>query len=657
MVAGRDGPAGGPARGLRRARGDRPGHAHSRRADRLLELPFQGPRLRDAAGSEGGGQQARPAPLHLHGPAPGARHPARRCQPPTGARRLGHQPPSPRDPQPLGGGAPGRPRDRASLRRGSSERGPAGPVPPDRRERERAARGSAERRQARAGGRVGRVRRPRDGQQVHVPLLQRRPRSRGPPRVRSRRAARRPRGARSGRGARVRERRRRRRVGGARPLRTGRRRVGRAPRGGRDALGLARRRAPPDPNARARVALDARVLLRSADALRPARGHGRVRPLVPHRLRGGPRAALRRHRQRARGQPPGRAGGAAGPQDADAHRSGPHARAHRGAAHRGPHRRDRARVRARRDDGGAGPAHAHRGTGRDGRVRAASRRGGRLRQRVHLVPHDPGGVRGPALRGRHHGVRAGQRPVRGRRRSATSPGGSPAARPLPSPTRSTPRAGCGPTARHFRAARPPAASCASRARRADSDGRRCPGAVAPTGSTARSSVPSCRCSAAVPAGWRTVDDDRGLRILWRVDDDRSAGARHPGARLPPARHLPRLVGAAPARPGRQLPLRGHGHALPARVATVHPASRQVAARREGARPPRPAGARAALSGGGARARPHDPSRSREEGDGDRARRRPAASAAAGRGRRAGTAPAGEPRSARRRAEPATGTGT
>ena len=78
--------------GLRRARGDRPGHAHARRAHRLLELPLQGPRLRDAAGSEVGGQPARPAPLHLHGPAPGARHPPRRCQPPSGAGRRGAPP-------------------------------------------------------------------------------------------------------------------------------------------------------------------------------------------------------------------------------------------------------------------------------------------------------------------------------------------------------------------------------------------------------------------------------------------------------------------------------------------------------------------------------------------------------------------------------------
>ena len=43
------------AGGLRRARGDRPGHPHARRAHRLLELPLQGPRVRHAAGSQSRG--------------------------------------------------------------------------------------------------------------------------------------------------------------------------------------------------------------------------------------------------------------------------------------------------------------------------------------------------------------------------------------------------------------------------------------------------------------------------------------------------------------------------------------------------------------------------------------------------------------------------
>ena len=39
-----------------------------------------------------------------------------------------------------------------------------------------------------------------------------------------------------------------------------------------------------------------------------------------------------------------------------------------------------------------------------------------------------------------------------------------------------------------------------------------------------------------PGGWTSVDDDRGLRILWRVDDDRPAGARDPRAPLGAPRH-------------------------------------------------------------------------------------------------------------------------
>ena len=125
---------------------------------------------------------------------------------------------------------------------GKASEDPLGPLPPDRRGRERAPGGPATRRPARARWRVGGLRQPRHGEQVDVPVLQRRPRRRGAPRVRGGAAPGRPSRARPGRGARVRERRRRRRVGGTRSLRSRRRRVGGAPRGRRDALRLARSR-------------------------------------------------------------------------------------------------------------------------------------------------------------------------------------------------------------------------------------------------------------------------------------------------------------------------------------------------------------------------------------------------------------------------------
>ena len=189
-------------------------------------------------------------------------------------------------------------------------------------------------------------------------------------------------------------------------------------------------------------------------------------PLVPHRLGGGPRAALRRHGQRARGQPAGRPGGAAGAQDAHAHRPRTTRSSPRRCRSPRPASGDRVLVSvpgemtvelARRTRAAA--------LRRDGRLGPAPRGGGRLRQRVRLVPHHPRGVRGPALRGRHDGVRAGQRPLR--RLGARRPGRAGSA-----PGRG--RARALPVRPHARAAArrpgisarraPPAASCASRAR-------------------------------------------------------------------------------------------------------------------------------------------------------------------------------------------------
>ena len=384
---------------------------------------------------------------------------------------------------------------------------------------------------------------------------------------------------------------------GPRPLRAGRRRVGRAPRGGRDALGLARRRAPPEPHARARLALDARVLLRSADArsagspTRPCSG-SRTSP-APRRA-AGRSSTPRATRSRAAGSTlRWSRRGARRPRSPipTTRSSPPRCRSPRPASG------DRVLVSvpgemtvelARRTRAAALRAMA--GSGLE------PRGGGRLRQRVRLVPHDPGGVRGPALRGRHHRVRAGERRLH--RLGARRPGR--AARPRRGGARALPvRPHARAAARRpgiSRAARARAASCASRARRGASSGRRSPGAAAPTGSTVRSSAPSCRCSAASTGGWRTVDDDRGLRILWRVDDDRPAGARHPGARRRPARHLPRLVGAAPAgaRPGSyRFVVTATRYRLASRSFTLRPARSLRIAKLRAA--PGRAGAGAALS--------------------------------------------------------------
>ena len=94
-----------------------------------------------------------------------------------------------------------------------------------------------------------------------------------------------------------------------------------------------------------------------------------------------------------------------------------------------------------------------------------------------------------------------------------------AAAPRAVPVRSHTRPATGRPGLSARGARP-AGSSASRAPRGAWAGRRSPGAAAPTASTARSTGPSCRSSADTAGSWHTVDDDRGLRILWRIDDDR-----------------------------------------------------------------------------------------------------------------------------------------
>ena len=249
---------------------------HARGPDGVLELPVQGPRVRHAAGPAVRGARARPAPLHVHGPAADAGDPARGSRPRARRGGLGHH-------------ATLRvTRNRSieahladhGVRRGFGEgrasedpRGLFHPVDPS----VNVLRVDQLPPPARAGRGLGGVRRPRDGQQGHVPLLQRRSLGGRPPRLRGGGAPQRARGAGQEVVQRLRERPGGRRVGRARPLGPGGRRVGRAaarprrcsPPGGRPDAGLSR-------DDRARLALDARLLLRPADT--PFGTLGRPRP-------------------------------------------------------------------------------------------------------------------------------------------------------------------------------------------------------------------------------------------------------------------------------------------------------------------------------------------------------------------------------------------
>ena len=599
------------ATGLRRARGDRPGHAHARRAHRILELPLQGPGVRDAAAPSAEASEPDPRlyAFMVRRLALAIRRADADLRPPLAG---------------WGTTARGVTRNRSieahwrttgssALRRGPGERGSGGRRPPDRRERERAARGQV----ATAGacrwarGRCSRT----TGRSTRPPSpTTTATTGRGPACVGGGRAPRRPRGRADG--ARVRQRRRRRRVRGPRPLRPGGRRVGRSPRGGGDALGLARRRAPPDPHAPAiDIALDARVLLRPADALRAARRHRRVRAVVPHRLRGGPRTALRRHGQGARGQPAGRSGGAAGTQD--------RRRSPTPTTRSSPPRCRSARPASANRVMLSVPGEMTVELGRRTRAAAlAAMAGSGLRRVVvagyaneymsylttpeeYEAQHYEGGttVYGPAsgafVAAALGGPGRAARPRRRRRPSL--------------PVRSHARA----AARRpgiSGAARPRAASCASRARP-----RRLGRAVGLLARRRRRPRPPARAGVRVGPAPRTRRAGERGRRPWPAHPlaggrRPAAGARHPGARLPPARHLPGLVGAAPARPGRAATAswsRATRYRLASRPFTLRARPRRCGSRGPSPRPG-PAGARAPLSGGGARARPHDPSGPREE---------------------------------------------
>ncbi len=184
------------------------------------------------------GIRARPAPVRIHGATAGAGHSPGRCSPAPRRGRVGPHRATRGHPQPLDRGASGRPRHRALVRRGPGGRGSGGRRPRDRRQRGSPPRGRGGTRRTLPDRSLGGVRESRDGGQGHLPLLQRRPRGRGPA-CGGGRAAPRPQRP----GARVRQRRRRRRVRGPRPLRPGGRGGRGPPRGEGHALGLAHARA------------------------------------------------------------------------------------------------------------------------------------------------------------------------------------------------------------------------------------------------------------------------------------------------------------------------------------------------------------------------------------------------------------------------------
>ena len=284
-----------------------------RRLRQLPDLQHGGSRAQHRPGPLHHRRPARPAPgrppaLHLPGPADlQGDHPGR---PRPGPRRggLGRRRAARADPQPQRRGAPVQPRDRARVRPGQRGRGPRGRGPHDRPERGRAARGQARApprqpaAQAGADRRLVELRRPRHGHQVLVPVLQPGPPRLGDEGLRGRRA-------RGGQGAappggaqRLRQQQRGRHVGRARLHRAGR--VGhRGPdRGAAHARRLAQRRTAAGQQLPVRHALDAGLLLRAPDRDRRGRRRARGRAALLHRLRGGARAAVRRHRRALRGQ-------------------------------------------------------------------------------------------------------------------------------------------------------------------------------------------------------------------------------------------------------------------------------------------------------------------------------------------------------------------
>ena len=304
----------------------------------------------------------------------------------------------------------------------------------------------------------------------------------------------------------------------------------------------------------ARPALDADLLLRPADQRRAGRRRAGGRAAVPDRLRGGPRAAVRRHRRAVRGRAARRSRASSRRATRSASRSPSAPTPTRAAVPlfvvrvgdrliitmpgeadgRGrPPRRARVLVAA---IGGSGDPRG---------------RGQRPRERVHPVHHHARGVRPPALRGRLDDVRAGRvggdHRLAGRARRALRRG-EPA--PDPAPVRSAQRG---------RARRRPVRDRAPRAARCSpsrATSRRGAQAVfhwqgGPRGLDRRLDRRFVAIQRRSGGRWRRVADDLGLAIVWTVDDDgrydmhwQVPRRAKPGA-LPRRRHRQHLPACAP----------------------------------------------------------------------------------------------------------------
>ena len=260
----------------------------------------------------------------------------------------------------------------------------------------------------RAAGGVVDVRQPRDRQPLDLHVLQRRPPRLGRPHLRGRGAASGTRPARTAGRERVRQQRRRRHLG--RPRRASAPRTPRrsaATRRGRCCAAWRHAGRALSPRPRLELRWTRVCFCGQATPLRPARRPRGLRRLLPDRLRGGARAAVRGDRRHLRGPAAGRARRRPGGQGPGAQRQRPHARADLGSAHRRAARRPPDRDDPGRGDLGAGPPDAQRRARRHARQRHPSCRGRRLRERVRLLLHDARGVRRPALRGRHDRLRPG----------------------------------------------------------------------------------------------------------------------------------------------------------------------------------------------------------------------------------------------------------
>ena len=183
--------------------------AHPRRAQPVLQLRRLQHGLHDGGHADRVQHRRGPAALHLHGQAAGARHPPRRRQPGTGHARLGARPAAGDHAEPQPGGPPRGLRDQGAARPGPGFAGSEGISRHHRPGGERAAGRQARPPRAPPADRdLVDVRRPRHGQQVHLPLLQRGPPRGGHPRGGERDPPRRPRPRQPGRGERVRQHRR-----------------------------------------------------------------------------------------------------------------------------------------------------------------------------------------------------------------------------------------------------------------------------------------------------------------------------------------------------------------------------------------------------------------------------------------------------------------